>query len=139
MGRLITSSVPPGRTQTLNSWKEIANYLGRGIRTVQRWEQELQLPVHRIGKGRRAPVYVVISELKFWMVTSAGRSAFSVVDKQEVPPASNGGKREVQLTAKLHQLARAVAESSVRQQRQAEALQRNILALRSRFSARKAM
>jgi excisionase family DNA binding protein len=41
----------------LNSWKEIAGYLGRGVRTVQRWEQELHLPVHRMGKGRRSPVF----------------------------------------------------------------------------------
>ena len=138
MGKLTTSSVPPGRSQTLNSWKEIASYLGRGVRTVQRWEQELHLPVHRIGNGRRAPVYVVISELKFWMLTSAGRNAVSIVAQEKSPPASSVRKRETQLTAKLHQLARAVAESSVRQQRQAEALQKNILALRSRFSPRKA-
>jgi len=41
----------------LNSWKEIATYLSRGVRTVQRWERELKLPVHRIGKGKRSPVY----------------------------------------------------------------------------------
>ena len=32
----------------LDSWKEIASYLGRGIRTVQRWEREEGLPVHRL-------------------------------------------------------------------------------------------
>ena len=31
----------------LNSWKEIADYLGRGVRTAQRWEVELHLPVRR--------------------------------------------------------------------------------------------
>ena len=31
----------------LTSWKEIAQYLGKGVRTVQRWEQESGLPVHR--------------------------------------------------------------------------------------------
>ena len=36
---------PEGR---LDSWKEIAAYLGRGIRTVQRWEREEGLPVHRL-------------------------------------------------------------------------------------------
>ncbi len=29
----------------LNSWKEIACYLGRGVRTVQRYERDLGLPV----------------------------------------------------------------------------------------------
>ena len=32
----------------LDSWKEIAAYLGRGVRTVQRWEREEGLPVHRL-------------------------------------------------------------------------------------------
>src|SRR5215472_2535065 len=122
---------------TLNSWKEIASYLGRGVRTVQRWEQELQLPVHRIGKGKRSPVYAVVSELKFWMVTSAGKYANTVVDGKVKTHALSGRKREAELAARLHQLAQAVAESSVRHQRQAEALEKNILALRSRFSPRK--
>jgi hypothetical protein len=29
----------------LNGWKEIAGFFGRGVRTVQRWEQQLGLPV----------------------------------------------------------------------------------------------
>ena len=31
----------------LDSWKEIASYLKRGVRTVRRWEREEGLPVHR--------------------------------------------------------------------------------------------
>src|SRR5215469_686878 len=101
---------PKSQSHTmLNSWKEIAAYLGRGVRTVQRWEQELQLPVHRIGKGKRSPVFAVVSELKFWMVTSAGRNAFSLVERQKMQHDLNGPKREAQLAARLHQLTQAVA------------------------------
>ena len=121
----------------LNSWKEIAGFLDRGVRTVQRWERELHLPVHRIGKGRRSPVFAVVSELKFWLVTSAGRNAINVVDREGIMHDSKGRKREAQLAASLYQLAQTIAESSVRHQRQAEALEKNILALRSRFSPRK--
>jgi hypothetical protein len=32
----------------LDSWKEIAVYLKRGARTVQRWENDEGLPVHRL-------------------------------------------------------------------------------------------
>jgi hypothetical protein len=35
----------------LNSWKEIAAYLNRGIRTVQRWEAELGMPAVPGGKN----------------------------------------------------------------------------------------
>lgn len=31
----------------LDSWKDIAAYLGRGVRTVQRWENDLHLPIRR--------------------------------------------------------------------------------------------
>ena len=33
----------------LNSWKEIASYLGKGVRTVQRQESELKLPISLAG------------------------------------------------------------------------------------------
>jgi hypothetical protein len=36
-------SAAPETKQVLNSWKEIAHHLGRGVRTVQRWEQELEV------------------------------------------------------------------------------------------------
>jgi hypothetical protein len=31
---------PPAATSVLTSWKEIAQYVGKGVRTVQRWERE---------------------------------------------------------------------------------------------------
>jgi hypothetical protein len=50
----------------LNSWKEIATYLNRGVRTVQRWEIDMGLPVRRPrGKGRSA-VIAMRSELDAW-------------------------------------------------------------------------
>jgi len=50
----------------LNSWKEIAAYLGRGVRTVQRWES-LGLPVLRLGEGTRAPVVAHAYEIDLWI------------------------------------------------------------------------
>ena len=49
----------------LDSWKEIAAYLGRGIRTVQRWERDEGLPVHRLLGTRRdsLPAYASSSTL----------------------------------------------------------------------------
>ena len=52
---------------TLNSWKEIAQFLGRSVRTVQRWEQELGLPVRRPAGHDRSAVVAVPSELKAWI------------------------------------------------------------------------
>lgn len=50
----------------LDSWKEIASYLGRGIRTVQRWEREERLPVHRLDHAKRGSVYASRRELTAW-------------------------------------------------------------------------
>ncbi|HEY6947076.1 MAG TPA: tetratricopeptide repeat protein [Candidatus Acidoferrum sp.] len=50
----------------LVSWKEIASYLGREVRTVQRWEQTEALPVHRHEHQKRSTVYAYASELDEW-------------------------------------------------------------------------
>ncbi len=51
----------------LTSWKDISKYLNRGVRTVQRWERRLGLPVHRIGTGKRAPVFAFQYEIDCWL------------------------------------------------------------------------
>ena len=58
----------------LNSWKEIADYLGRGVRTVQRWEVKLHLPVRRPHLHRRSSVTALKSDIDQW-VRNTGRSA----------------------------------------------------------------
>lgn len=50
----------------LDSWKAIASYLGRGVRTVQRWEREEGLPVHRLAHEKRGSVYADRQEIDAW-------------------------------------------------------------------------
>jgi len=124
----------------LNSWKEIARYLDRGVRTVQRWEHELNLPVHRIGKGKRSPVYANVSELRFWLSTSeAARKEFGnhVIPANPGPmplarPGVNPIENARRLLAAAKDLARKIAETSVRQRRQAEELQARIVQMRAK-------
>jgi phage terminase Nu1 subunit (DNA packaging protein) len=52
--------------QVLSSWKEIANFLGKGVRTVQRWERELGLPVRRPQGSRQGVVLAFPHELRAW-------------------------------------------------------------------------
>src|SRR5579884_3804668 len=54
----------------LNGWKEIATYLGRGVRTVQRWET-VGLPVHRPRDKSRSPVVAIPEELDEWLKRSS--------------------------------------------------------------------
>lgn len=54
-------------SKMLSSWKEIAHFFGKGVRTVQRWEKTLDLPIHR---PPGAPSNVVLarqSDLEEWM------------------------------------------------------------------------
>ncbi len=51
----------------LDSWKEIATHFGVSVRTVQLWEAEQGLPVHRM-PGTRGRVFAVESELDEWII-----------------------------------------------------------------------
>ena len=51
----------------LESWGEIATYLRRDVSTVQRWEKEEGLPVHRHLHKKLASVYASPSEVDAWL------------------------------------------------------------------------
>ena len=50
----------------LDSWKEIAAYLRRSVRCVQRWEQKEGLPVIRHQHEKGATVYAYRHEVDRW-------------------------------------------------------------------------
>jgi hypothetical protein len=51
----------------LAGWKEVAAFLGRSVRTVQRWENEAALPVRRLRSKARSIPYALRSELAAWL------------------------------------------------------------------------
>ncbi len=53
--------------ERLDSWKEIASYLGREVRTVQRWEKREGLPVHRHQHDKSGTVYAYTGEMDDWL------------------------------------------------------------------------
>jgi len=53
----------------LNSWKEIAAYLKRGVRTVQRYHKTLGLPVRHTTGRYRCAVLAFTDELDAWLGT----------------------------------------------------------------------
>lgn len=54
--------------QRLDSWKEIAVYLRRDVRTVMRWEKRAAMPVHRVPGARPGlPVFAYADELDRWL------------------------------------------------------------------------
>jgi hypothetical protein len=67
----------------LKSWTEIAAYLGRTVRTVQRWERDEHLPVRRHLHKAGASVYAYCREIDTWR---AGRAPAGL----DEPPAAEG-------------------------------------------------
>lgn len=71
----------PPEEDRLDSWKEIAAFLKKDVRTVQRWEKSNGLPVHRYSQDKTGSVYSYKSEIAVWMRSAGGLS--STVDPVE--------------------------------------------------------
>lgn len=65
----------------LKGWKDIAKYLGCGLRTAQRWEA-LGLPVRRPGHRLRSAVVALTNDLDAWVRSEAGRVTDTQSSKQ---------------------------------------------------------
>ena len=67
------------RGRRLDSWKQIATYLGRDIRTIQRWETREQLPDEIPGTDTRSRHHDVVGVRER--------------EEQVVPPHQHGARR----------------------------------------------
>ena len=85
--------------QFLSGWKEIANYLGKGVRTVQRYEWQMGLPVRRPAGKPRGSVVATKAELDAWVCASPIREAFHLTrlapDSQASAKAIRNGIQEM--------------------------------------------
>jgi tricorn protease-like protein len=77
------------RGARLDSWKEIAAYLNRDIRTVQRWEKSASLPVRRLQKPGLRAVFAYTADLDDWLrlqspatVTGPSEVASAIIPQQ---------------------------------------------------------
>ena len=61
----------------LDSWKAIADYLQRDVRTVHRWEKTLALPIRRVPGSRGHSVFAYVSEIETWLKTTPPADAAS--------------------------------------------------------------
>lgn len=62
----------------LNSWKEIASFVGRSERTVQRWEKCYGFPVRRPAGRERSAVIALAAEIEAWTISARCASGESV-------------------------------------------------------------
>jgi len=61
---------PPASTEKgrkLDSWKEIADYLRRDVRSVQRWERSRGLPIYRLPGAKIGGAFAYTGELDEWL------------------------------------------------------------------------
>ena len=73
----------------LDTWKSVAQYLGRSCRTVQRWHSEYGLPVHHLG-GDASSVFAYTDELDRWL-RQRGRT---ISEHASDPPQASHPPRE---------------------------------------------
>jgi len=74
----------------LSSWKEIASYVGRSVRTVQRWEREIGLPVHRPTAKNEGVVVALPAELDAWVRSMPTNSHLDADDATDNNGNRNG-------------------------------------------------
>jgi len=79
----ISTGPEPIDPDRLNGWKEIASFLGKGVRTAQRWEKDYCLPVHRLGREGGEIIFASRREISDWLESGGGR------DAREHPHADN--------------------------------------------------
>jgi len=88
-----------GDRDRLDSWKEIAAHLRRGVRTAQRWEREAGLPVRRVA-GVRGGVYAFRADIDAWWQGRSAPAARPEPDRAaaaEIARATSGGTRETRV------------------------------------------
>jgi TolB-like protein/tetratricopeptide (TPR) repeat protein len=82
--------------ERLNSWKEIATFLNREVRTVRRWETYESLPVHRHIHKIRGSVYAFKAEVDAWWTNRRAQPRTSAIVLAVLPfeTINRQGKKE---------------------------------------------
>src|SRR5271165_5222778 len=102
MGELSPGTPPAVKPleDRLDSWKEIAAYLGRDVTTVQRWEKREGMPVHRHQHDKIGSVYAFRAELDTWihsrnLPATQERADLPASPSLQVPPPRAALKRSL--------------------------------------------
>jgi hypothetical protein len=93
----------------LNGWKEISSHIERGVRTAQRWEALLGMPVHRPALKDRSAVVAFTDELDRWFTRSGGKEPFARLHDNINSLARQTAELESQTKALQEKLRRSLA------------------------------
>ena len=81
-------------SELLTSWKEIASYLGKGVRTVQRWERQFGLPVRRPNQRAKGIVHATRPDLDRWLEMQWSQRGSGALPSLEPISADHGFEDE---------------------------------------------
>lgn len=117
-------SAVKGKLEIISGWKDIANYLQKGVRTVQRYEREVGLPVRRPAGKSAGSVMATKAELDGWVAASPIREAFQL---PQTPVDNATPLREFkQHVHELHRLREETRQLRAAVKTSLELLQRNL-------------
>jgi tetratricopeptide (TPR) repeat protein len=105
LNRTPSDSPAPDVVHRLESWKEIAGYLRRSVRTVQRWEAKAGLPVRRLPD--LGTVYAHAFELDAWWERDRTRL------EPEKPPLPDPVRVPPSIAARVRRMSPVVVAAAV--------------------------
>ena len=85
----------------LSSWKEIAAYLGKGVRTVQRWERQFGLPVRR-PSAKSHVIFALQQELDAWIKQQQRAPVYKADTHNAVATAKKRRQEQAALLGRLN-------------------------------------
>lgn len=89
LGQPVSTAPAPGHSDDrLESWKAIADYLGKSQTAVRRWEREEGMPVRRQEHLKRGSVVAFKSEIDEWRARRT-----SPLPEEPIPPPAKAGRR----------------------------------------------
>ena len=89
MGAIMIRDKKSQTPEVLSGWKNIARHLGMGVRTVQRYERQMGLPIRRPAGKLRGAVLATKSELDAWIAASPIRESFQLAKVNSVSPSQD--------------------------------------------------
>jgi len=120
--------------QILSGWKDVANYLGKGVRTVQRYERELALPVRRPGGKSRGSIIATRAELDAWIAAIPVRDTLELEPRKRSEPSALIGAVRTSL-AEMHKLREQMETLRLQMQSSLFVLSRSIRQISERKPA----
>jgi hypothetical protein len=118
--------------EILSGWKDIANYMQKGVRTVQRYELEFGLPIRRPAGTKAGSVIATKPEIDAWISARPIREAF------RLPPHLSADSSEIrkelrQQVTELHRLQEQAAQLRQEMSTAPEAVEASIHLLHERL------